>query len=297
MKEYKIDQLPNSIKGSKNKSSRPKTRGFGYQVLGFGSGGIPFEGMTATGGNCISTVGDFKVHIFTSPGTFEVTKASTSSDANEVQYLVVAGGGGMGYGYGGAGGAGGYRAAGCGPSPLQASNIPTPVTTYPIAVGAAGAGSPVVPGPSGFPCGSSAGGNTTGLGLTATGGGGGASGSGGRVGKPGGSGSGAATAGAFSGAGGTGNQPPVSPPQGNPGEPAPSPQGEGNQGGGAVAAGTSAKTENGAPNSIDGTPRLYASGGRSASITPRANSGFGGTEQAAAGCSGIVVIKYRIVEA
>ena len=36
MKEFKLE--PIIIKKNK-KSNRPKTRGFGYQVLGFGSGG------------------------------------------------------------------------------------------------------------------------------------------------------------------------------------------------------------------------------------------------------------------
>ena len=46
---------------------------FGYQVLGFGS--FPNRGggfVEATGGT-ITEDGDFKVHTFTSSGTFEVT--------------------------------------------------------------------------------------------------------------------------------------------------------------------------------------------------------------------------------
>ena len=38
MKEYKIDHFQDLNKRSK-KSKRPKTKGFGYQVLGFGAGG------------------------------------------------------------------------------------------------------------------------------------------------------------------------------------------------------------------------------------------------------------------
>jgi len=69
------------------------TNGF---YLSFAGGGI----IAATGGT-ITTDGDYKVHSFTSNGTF------TPSAAGEVEYLVIAGGGGGGS-YGG-GGAGGYR--------------------------------------------------------------------------------------------------------------------------------------------------------------------------------------------
>ena len=100
-------------------------------------------------------------------------------------------------------------------------------------------------------------------------------------------------------AGGVGNTPPVSPPQGNNGESGPGP--EGAQGGGAGAAGSSPRTNiTGVTNSIDGSPTKYACGGRSGQggpspISPRANSGFGGTSQGVAGCTGIVIIRYRLV--
>ena len=290
--------LKNKLTSSKNTKNiqRRKGKSFGYQVLGFGSGGTPFTGMTATGGS-ITTVGDFKVHTFTSPGTFEVTEAGSDDEANSVQYLIIGGGGGMGYGYGGAGGAGGYRAAGCGPAPLQASNAPTPVTSYPIVIGAGGAGSPIRPVGPFVPA--TAGNPSSGISLTGAGGGYGAAHpntgvNGGNGGSGGGGGGGAPPR----GTGGTGNSPPVSPPQGNPGESGPAP--EGNQGGGAGAAGASPRAGvTGVTNSIDGTPKKYACGGRSgegtpAYISPRANSGFGGTCQGVAGCSGIVIIKYRI---
>jgi len=288
-----ITNLLPTGKNSRNIQSK-RTKGFGYQILGFGSGGIPFAGMTATGGNCISTVGDYKVHTFTSPGTFEVTAASTDPTANEVQYLIVGGGGGMGYGYGGAGGAGGYRAAGCGPAPLQASNAPTPVASYPVVIGAGGAGGPVMPVGPYSPA--TIGAVSSAISLTGAGGGYGGSYPSATGGGPGGSGGGGGGPG--TGPGGAGNTPPVSPPQGNAGEGGPAP--EGTQGGGAGAAGSSPRTNiTGVTNSIDGTPRKYACGGRSGSgsptpISPRANSGFGGTCQGVAGCSGIVIIKYRI---
>jgi hypothetical protein len=70
-------------------------RAFGFGV----GGGNPF--MEATGGT-ITTDGDYKVHTFTSSGTFTVTKAGATG---EVEYLVIAGGGG-------GGAAGGAAAAG-----------------------------------------------------------------------------------------------------------------------------------------------------------------------------------------
>ena len=80
-----------SLKISKNKknNTRPKTKSFGYQILGMGGGTV------------------------VPPFSFD--------------YLVVAGGGGGGRsglsGGGGGAGAGGYRASGYGPSPLRGSSI------------------------------------------------------------------------------------------------------------------------------------------------------------------------------
>ena len=75
-----------------------KWNGVGWQTFtGLGIG-------AATGGT-ITTDGDYKVHTFTSSGTFTV-----SSAPDYVHYLVVAGGGGGGgHTHGGGGGAGGYR--------------------------------------------------------------------------------------------------------------------------------------------------------------------------------------------
>ena len=63
--------------------------------------------LTATGGDTITTAGDYTVHTFTSSGTF------TPNKNGSVEYLVVAGGGGLGRAtyYGGGGGAGGFRTA------------------------------------------------------------------------------------------------------------------------------------------------------------------------------------------
>jgi len=93
--------------------------------LNFAGGGI----MSATGGT-ITTDGDYKVHSFTSNGTF------TPSADGYVEYLVIAGGGGggsasddNGYSSGG-GGAGGYRTG----------MLSVTAQGYSITVGAGGAG-------------------------------------------------------------------------------------------------------------------------------------------------------------
>ena len=300
--------LKNKLTSSKNTKNTQSRRGksFGYQVLGFGAGGGGFVGMTATGGT-ITESGDYKIHTFTGPGTFEITELSPDPDSNGLEYLIVAGGGGFGYGYGSGGGGGGYRAAGCGPAPLQAPTVTGTVTSYPISIGAGGAGA-VFPGnPAGFSPGSR-GGTTSAFSLSATGGGGGAGGPQGGNGQPGGSGGGSSD-GVPGGerAGGTGNSPPVSPPQGNPGAPGNTNAGPGTeqqQGGGAVSAGAFPRIQNGAPNSINGTDTMYSTGGKSFTASPntpgnkvdnRPNSGFAQMNcQGGDGDAGIVIIRYRI---
>jgi hypothetical protein len=294
-----------SGKNTKNIKNR-KGKSFGYQVLGFGAGGgAAFAPLVATGGT-ITESGDFKIHTFTGPGTFEVTEEGT---LNEVEYMIVAGGGGYGFGYGSGGGGGGYRAAGCGPAPLQAPNQPVSVTSYPISIGAGGAGA-VFPGsPSAFSPGSQ-GGTTSAFSLSSAGGGGGAGGPTGGYGQSGGSGGGssAGTPGAAR-AGGAGNTPPVSPPQGTPGATGGNstcgPGTEQEQGGGAVSAGGPTRIQNGAPNSINGTDTMYSTGGKSFTAQPntpsnpvsnRPNSGFGQSgSQGQPGDAGIVIIRYRLV--
>ena len=54
--------------------------------------------VAATGGT-ITTSGDFKIHTFTSSGTFTVTNAGSPGGSNTVDYLVIAGGGGSGSGW------------------------------------------------------------------------------------------------------------------------------------------------------------------------------------------------------
>ena len=76
-------------------------------IAAAGNSAIPFS---ATGGT-VTDITDgginYKVHTFTSSGTFTVV----TGRALEVEYLVVAGGGGGGEGYAGGGGAGGYRSS------------------------------------------------------------------------------------------------------------------------------------------------------------------------------------------
>ena len=230
--------------------------------------------VTATGGS-ITCCGDYKIHTFTSPGTFTVSCAGNSCGSNTVDYLVIAGGGGAGSDRAGGGGAGGYRessgaASGCySASPLGAgvSALPVTATGYPITVGGGGSGQP------GATTAGGAGSNSIFSTITSAGGGGGGVQS--DVGSAGGSGGGGSGISNPANAGQAGNTPPVSPPQGQPGgngngvETGPKLRAAGG-GGGATQAG------------ITGTPSQNGCGGAGAtsSITgsaiPRAGGGAGG---------------------
>jgi len=261
--------------------------------------------VAATGGT-VTTSGDFKIHTFTSPGTFCVSCAGNVGGSNKVSYLVVAGGGGAGKADGGGGGGGGFREGKTPSTPYTASPIvapdglPVSVQGYPITVGGGGSGGPSpAPGDPGtkgsdsiFSTITSAGG---GLGSgncgPASGGGPGGSGGGGSTTQP--------TA-------GSGNTPPVSPPQGNNGGTS------GGGGGGATAVGSngpsSAAGGAGATTNISGSPLTKSAGGMgdrpggSAGNNGAANSGNGGQGicgggigpgPAGAGGSGIVIIRYK----
>ena len=226
--------------------------------------------LTATGGT-ITTSGDYKIHTFTSPGTFCVSQVSATSGDNTVSYLVVGGGGaggssGGGDG-GGGGGAGGFReyrspVSGCySVSPLDGNPGGTAITVtaqgYPITVGAGGA---AVCSPNNGNSGS----NSIFSTVTSAGGGGGgkAATNGVAGGSGGGSGGGAGGSGT---PGGAGNTPPVSPPQGN----------AGGLGGGG---------DGGNPAGVAGTANTGSGGGAGAGYPNRG----GGN-----GAPGIVVIRYR----
>ena len=200
--------------------------------------------MVASGGNTTTTDGDFKVHAFTSPGTFTVCSTGNACGSNTVQYMVVAGGGGGSNSNGGGGGAGGFRMASC---------FTAPATGYPIVVGGGGSAA-------GAACGATAGGTgtvSTFSSITSAGGGGGGSGVGtssGGIGRDGGSGGGGGT---NNQAAGAGNTPPVSPPQGNnggggAGPGTPQPQSGGGGGGAAAVGGTHAA--GGAASGGNGSP-------------------------------------------
>ena len=98
--------------------------------VGPGTGNVvPITHISATGGT-ITTDGDYKVHSFTSSGTFTVI----DTFATGVEYLVIAGGGGGSQSYAGGGGAGGY---------LTATGFAVLASTaYSITVGAGGTGHP-----------------------------------------------------------------------------------------------------------------------------------------------------------
>ena len=195
-------------------------------------GAVPF--IAASGGNATLTVGDYKTHIFTGPGTFCVTEAGSPAGSDRVEYLVVAGGGSGGYPYrGSGGGAGGFRSYTVSPpaSPLNApAGLAVPVQAYPITIGAGGA-SPSGPSPAQ----GNNGANSVFSTIESAGGGYGVKCNGG-VGGPGGSGGGGGGCGPGC-AGGTGNTPPTSPAQGRDGGDSPSPPSWGGGGGGAECEG------------------------------------------------------------
>jgi hypothetical protein len=261
--------------------------------------------ITATGGT-VTCCGDYKIHTFTSPGTFTVTCAGNPLGSALVDYLVVAGGGGAGGGQGtGGGGAGGYRessGAASGSyttSPLGAcvSALPVSVQGYPITVGGGGAATPGG-GENGRGCN---GANSIFSTITSAGGGGGGSGGGGA--EPSGSngGSGGAGGGRGNSAAGNGNTPPVSPPQGSSGgnsAPSANPPSvdSGGGGGGATAVGTAGTDSSaggaggaGATSSINATPTARAGGGGGGSESGGASSGGSGGGGAGGGgplCNG-----------
>ena len=220
--------------------------------------------ISATGGT-ITTSGDFKIHTFTSSGTFTVSSVGNSTGGGAlVSYQVIAGGGGGGTNNpasstgGGGGGAGGYREGRASNDSYTVSplNAPAGLTVsaqgYPITVGGGGAGT-------GDP-----GTVSTFSTITSAGGGNGASYQQNYTGANGGSGGG----GAYARNGGSGNTPPVSPPQGSNGAGSSPPSFRaGGGGGGATSAGAGAAPSSGggggtgATSHIPGSPTALAGGG------------------------------------
>ena len=232
------------------------------------------EYLVATGGT-ITTSGNDKIHTFTGPGTFTVSCTGPCAANNLVSYMVVAGGGGGGGDYGAGAGAGGFRETKSPVTPYTASpldgystpgnRITVSATAYPITVG--GGGTKGTRDTSGT-CGA----NSVFSTITSTGGGKGGMQVPGSPstdnGFPGGSGGGARYGPSTIG---SGNTPPVTPPQGNnggAGHPTNTGGHSGGGGGGAGAVGQSAPAcndagdgGNGVTTSISATPTAYAGGG------------------------------------
>lgn len=282
-----------------NSNNQTTTRAFSISIIGTQVDPI------ATGGT-ITTSGNYKIHKFTSSGTFSVTFNNNAT----MDILVVAGGGGGGY-YGGGGGAGGL---------IYNTGVTIPANSYTINVGSGGAGAPITnnaTGSNGSNSYISGSGFTT---LTAIGGGGGGSNmTSYEKAKDGGSGGGGGSqlngtanlAGAAlqpsSSSGGYGNSGGYSPVNNS---------GKAGGGGGAGGAGTVTVAQGsagvggsgggaGLSNSITGTAVTYAAGGQGFDTSPNGqspttnNTGNGGNgsvnvsgNPGAGGDSGIVIIRY-----
>jgi len=261
---------------------------------------IPPAGLTATGGvisDYTSGPAIYRAHIFTSSGTFAVSALSTDPTLpNSVEYLVVAGGGGGGgHAAGGGGGGGGFRTNLSG-HPLAGSAYPISVGPYTVTIGSGGNGGTTSPNPSDVTSGTNSNFYPTPVGypsstyIRSDGGGAGSGGNPGVAANSGGSGGGG---GGFNYPGGSGNTPPYSPSQGNPGGTAVDRTGAG--GGGAGGAGQNspgtsqcgyggigvscsiagpAANEIGAPGPSPG--RWFAGGGGGGAHNPGATGGTGG---------------------
>jgi len=220
---------------------------------------------TVTGGSVYAD-GTYSLAVFTSPGSFQVTKSASTSTID----LLVVGGGGQGAqdSPAGGGGGGGFR---------YITGVPVTTTTYPVSVGQ------IVQGNMAFAYGNPSGA----FGYTATGGGGGAGSAGGGTGQtvtgyPGGSGGGGG-----SGSGGNGNSGGFSPVEGYPGAP-----GSGG-GGGAGGAGSGTSGGPGAvvptsflPNGIASMPDPFLGIAKSSPEFRYFGGGGGGYSNGAFGIGG-----------
>jgi hypothetical protein len=269
---------------------------------------LPFKGYgisVATGGT-ITTDGDYKVHSFTSNGTFEVTSITntdptlTGAATAEVEYLIIAGGGagaadGSTTPGNGGGGSGAY---------IPGSALLT-AQTYAVVVGAGGVGA--------LSANAVTGGDSVFNSITADGGGGGGyyintpgegGGSGGGGGATSGAGGGVTTAGfgnsgeaGYSGGGGGG---------GGAGEDGGTDAaGQGGDGLASSITGSSVTRAGGGGGSIpSGTAKVGGAGGGGAGgsggagTDGSANTGSGGGAgvsggESGSGGSGIVIIRYK----
>jgi hypothetical protein len=237
--------------------------------------------FTATGGT-ITTDGSYKIHTFTSSGTFAVSDAAHGV----MEYLLIAGGGAGGgsTGYcwsGGGGGAGGY---------IANTTFSVSAQNYSVVIGGGGGANNTGSG--------GAGGNSSFAGNTAIGGGGGGNGSypgGGSNGGGGGSGGGGGqgttvTSGGSRVAG-----------QGNVGSPSRTAAGGGYAGGGGGGLGGAGGYNTAGPggvNDITGSNVTYGTGGTIANAaTTTANLGNGGNSNSCAphaGGSGVFIVRYLV---
>jgi hypothetical protein len=221
------------------------------------------EYIVGTGGNTVSTIGNYKVHIFTGPGTFTVCSVGNPVGSDTITATVVGGGAGGGNRHGGGGGAGGLTVG---------QNIPVTATDFPISIGGGGGGSSS---PSNR---SSAGSNSTAISFTAIGGGPAGSQGPNTPGLPGGSGGGSAVGGAGGCVGpapaGAATQPTQPQPAasvfnagsaGGQGGVNPGPDDGGGGGGGATSAGIPSNPSN--PN--------FSDGGAGKDVTPFVNGAPG----------------------
>jgi len=200
-----------------------------FSKTGTDASGEFLVSFSATGGNVVPsavTGNGYTYHVFTASGEFTVYGYNTKN----IEYLVIAGGGSGGFSgaSGGGGGAGGFKTNVPG-HPYSGASLPLGSGSYPVSIGAGGAGqSPGSSWPSTSILGSN-GTNTTFHTITSTGGGGGGAegGAAPNVGSSGGSGGGAGSNGGSSSSGGSA-----------------SPPGQGNSGG-----------------NSSGTHQCYASGG------------------------------------
>ena len=238
------------------------------------------EQFLCASGGTITTSGDYRFHTFTGPGTFTVNSLGNgctvpTGGPNAVNYLVVAGGASGGNNVGGGGGASGGNNVGGGGGAGGYRNLcqTVSVTSYPVTIGAGGSASGNNGSPSCVFSNVSAGGGAGGCGAPEAGSAGGSGGGGGHNSAP----------------GGSGNSPPVSPPQGNPGG-----QGHvfgvnnarGGGGGGASGAGAGgSSTAAGGAGSQWLNCSYYAGGGGGGSIGPPPG-GAGGIGGGGAGGSG-----------
>ena len=261
--------------------------------------------VSATGGNTTATCGNYKIHTFTSPGTFTVSCAGNAAGIDYVDYLVVAGGasgaGNPCANAGGGGGAGGFRESrnssytpAWTASPLvSTTSISVSAQGYPITVGAGGAGAQ---NDRGNCCSAS-----TFSTITSAGGGigGGPIPGGCGTGANGGSGGGGGGGSSAGSTGGNGNTPPTTPPQGNNGgncPPSNSPDHQSGAGGGAGAVGGSASGGTagvggtGVTTHISGSPLAYAGGGGGSGLhgTVGTNEGLSNGSSCGTGGQGFV---------